>query len=81
MHRRGADPNNLQMSDVLCDFCHRPWREDVPLVAGHRGATICGRRLTAAYTGIQLAGGGFPADEPGICVLCREGKPAQADQR
>jgi len=74
MHRPGTDENNVQMSDVLCDFCLRPWREDLPVVEGHRGAVICGECLREAYRALVLkkAGSDPAAPSGAMCVLCRE---------
>lgn len=71
MHRPGADPDRMAMSDFLCDFCRREWTEDAPMIEGHRGSIICGRCLTVAYTETILGGrGGAP---PGAsCTLCLE---------
>lgn len=71
MQRPGADPENMQMGDILCDFCGRAWTEDVPMVEGHRGSCICGRCLTVAYTETALHGQRTAA--PGAaCTLCLE---------
>jgi hypothetical protein len=71
MHRPGTDPDNVQLSDIICDFCHPPWREDLPVVEGHRGAIICGDCLTAAYRGLIF--GESPPVDPGYsCRLCLE---------
>lgn len=72
MYRPGTDPENVQMSDVLCDFCQSPWTEDLPLVEGHQGSVICGKCVRVAYLQIVLAGAGEPA-LPGLkCRLCLE---------
>jgi hypothetical protein len=71
MHRPGTDENNVQMSDVLCDFCLQAWREDLPVVEGHRGAIICGDCLREAYRTLILKKEGT-APKGGMCVLCRE---------
>jgi hypothetical protein len=82
MQRPGADLENMQLADFLCDFCRRAWDGAFPMVEGHQGALICGSCLTAAYTHAVLrdaAGDGADttADErtpePGsACVLCLE---------
>lgn len=54
MHRPGTDHSNVQMEDVLCDFCGTTWTETLPLVEGHRGAVICGPCLTTAYRQLVL---------------------------
>ena len=35
MQRPGTDPENVEMSDILCDFCLRAWTKDRPMVEGH----------------------------------------------
>ena len=70
MQRPGVDPSNVQMSDILCDFCHRAWSEDEPMVEGHRGSCICGRCLTVAYTDAIIGGTGETSDAR--CVMCLE---------
>lgn len=74
MYRPGTDESNVQMTDVLCDFCHRPWREDLPLVEGHRGAVICGDCLADAYRALALKS--EPSAPTGsTCILCLEQRP------
>ena len=72
MHRPDADPENMTLADFLCDFCEQPWAEDRPMVEGHRGAIVCGRCLTLAYTEVMVT---RVSDEPQpgeCCVLCLE---------
>ena len=77
MHKPGADPDNVQMSDVLCDFCRREWTEDVPFVEGHRGAVICGHCLALAYS--ELAGGSKDSLVIGFsCRMCLESEQDRA---
>ena len=68
MRQPGTDPDNVQMSDVLCDFCRREWTEDVPMIEGHQGSCICGRCLTLAYTDIVLTG--TPPSYGYRCPMC-----------
>jgi len=71
MFKPGTDENDVQMSDVLCDFCERVWTEDVPLIEGHRGRTICGRCLSVGYA--ALVHDAAPTITGGYtCSLCRE---------
>jgi hypothetical protein len=71
MHRPGTDPDHVHIGDVLCDFCHTPWRDELPVVEGHRGSVICGDCLTAAYRAVVLGEG--PVWPPGYtCTLCLE---------
>lgn len=80
MHRPGCDPDHLEMSDVLCDFCGLEWADDRPMVEGHRGACICGSCLTRAYEwsatpqAVETAPvSPQPTDAPApMCALCRE---------
>jgi hypothetical protein len=70
MFRPGTDETNVQMSDVLCDFCHRPWTEDVALIEGHRGCMICGHCLAVGYAELVVRGAPGPAEY--ACTMCRE---------
>ena len=72
MFRPGTDPENVQMSDVLCDYCRSPWTEDLPLVEGHEGSVICGKCVRVAYMEVVLTGGG-EKDLAGLkCRMCLE---------
>lgn len=71
MLRPGADESSLRMEDFLCNFCRRPWTEDLPMVEGHRGNLVCGRCLTVAYVELVLGGASAPS-EPLPCVMCLE---------
>jgi hypothetical protein len=55
MRKPGTDPDNVQMSDVLCDFCRAEWTEERPLIEGHQGSIVCGPCLTVAYKQVVLA--------------------------
>lgn len=71
MRREGCNEENLQMSDMLCDFCGSEWTDERPMVEGHHGSCLCGGCLTVAYTELVLHKGGDAAD--GFkCVLCLE---------
>jgi hypothetical protein len=74
MQRPGTDPENVQMSDILCDFCRREWTEELPLVEGHQGSVICGFCLTEAYRALILKKAGT-APEGYKCILCLENRP------
>lgn len=71
MRRDGTDPLDVQMSDVLCDFCRREWTLDRPLIEGHHGSCVCGDCLAEAFRRVSL-------DEqddsiPGYtCTMCLE---------
>ena len=75
----GTDESNVQMSDILCDFCHREWTEEIPFIEGHRGRMICGNCLALGYREVIVAGKhtGPGTDSgtgfaPYTCALCRE---------
>ena len=71
MRKPQTDESNVQMSDVICDFCHREWTESRPMVEGHQGSCICGDCLRIAYVELVLT----PASEQPLgakCVLCLE---------
>ena len=77
MYKPGTDESNVQMSDVLCDFCHHEWLEDLPIIEGHRGAMICGKCLSVAYAEVVRASS--PALTDGYtCRMCREGDEDRA---
>jgi hypothetical protein len=68
MHREGFDPENVQVEDLLCDFCEKTaWAQNIPCVEGHHGSLICGDCLTAAWIELVDTGGGQPI---GTCCLC-----------
>jgi hypothetical protein len=71
MRREGTDPDNVQMEDVLCDFCRSAWTLEIPLIEGHHGSCVCGPCLTAAYRRVVLAKS--TDAEPGYrCTMCLE---------
>jgi len=77
MRRAGCDENNLDMSDVMCDFCGAEWTNERPMVEGHRGACICGPCLSIAYTELVTLGtNAAPAAYE--CRLCLERKSEPA---
>jgi hypothetical protein len=72
MHRPGANPDNMQMADFLCDFCGAVWTDSRPMVEGHQGHAICGDCLARAYRCLVLKAGD-PAGPPGaVCLMCME---------
>ena len=73
MRKPGTDAGNVQMSDVLCDFCRRPWTEDVPMIEGHQGSCLCARCLAVAYTEVVL-GGRSAGPSRYKCPMCLEGE-------
>ena len=72
MHRPGADPDNMQMTDILCDFCHTAWTEERAFVEGHRGSCVCGHCLSIAYAEVMHHKLGDAPNEGEGCVLCLE---------
>ena len=71
MRKPGTDPDNVQMADVLCDFCQRQWTEDVPMLEGHHGSCICGNCLSVAYADVVLnETNTAPAEF--LCPMCLE---------
>jgi len=75
MYRPGTDPDNVEMSDVLCDFCHSPWTADLPVIEGHQGSVICGKCVRVACLEVG-PGGGHEAhggeSRGGKCRMCLE---------
>jgi len=69
MHRPGTDPDNVRMEDVLCDFCHRPWVEQIPMIEGHQGSVICGRCLRVAIAELSREA---PKGTECHCTMCLE---------
>lgn len=62
---------NVQMEDVLCDYCQQSWTDDRPMVEGHQGACICGKCLSIAFREVALEGiTSAPADFK--CLMCLE---------
>ncbi len=77
MRREGTDANNVQMSDVLCDFCRTAWTDDLPVIEGHQGSIVCGPCVAAAYTRIVLRS--EPGAPPGYkCTMCLEHRDDRA---
>ena len=81
MHRPGADPEAMLPSDILCDFCGRPWGEEVLMVEGHQGSCICGDCLAAAWQSVINADidDALPPSPEGSepswkCALCLEAR-------
>jgi len=74
MQREGADPENMQPADFICDFCLNTWAPDRPMVEGHRGSLICGRCLTEAYKRVMVLGIGVNVPEAVTCTTCLQHK-------
>ncbi len=79
VQRPGINPDDVQMGDILCDFCHREWTEAVAMVEGHRGSVICGHCLSLAYVAIGQTEHAdavkSAAAQSAQCRLCLETKP------
>ena len=74
MRKPGTDENNVQMSDVVCDFCGSEWTETLPMVEGHQGSTICGQCLAEACRSVLIRKEGA-AESGAKCTLCLENRP------
>ena len=68
MHNLDADGTAY----FVCDFCSKPWAEDLPMVEGHRGSLICGQCLQIAYTEVVHLRSGCAVHAGETCVLCLE---------
>jgi hypothetical protein len=68
MHDTKADGTDI----FVCDFCAQPWREDRPMVEGHRGSLICANCLSIAYTELVHLGASSAVGADETCVLCLE---------
>lgn len=53
-----------------CDFCLRGWREDLPMVEGHKGSLICMECLSAACQRVAVERNGVPHEQITGCTLC-----------
>lgn len=78
MRKPGTDENNVQMSDVLCDFCQREWTEDEPMLEGHQGSCICGKCLTLAYLDVVVHKNDTSPDDF-KCPMCLESNADRAE--
>jgi len=54
MQREGADKQDMQVSDFICDFSLKAWDGQFPLIEGHEGSLISGDCLTVAFTEVVL---------------------------
>ncbi len=71
MYREGANPDDIAIEDVLCDFCGRAaWAAGLPCVEGHNGSLICGDCLTRAWLSIAADEFSDPSTTP--CTMCLE---------
>ncbi|MCC6428128.1 MAG: hypothetical protein IT435_15065 [Phycisphaerales bacterium] len=68
MHDEKAEGNAF----FKCDYCLRPWAEELPMVEGHRGSLICAECLTEAYTQVVHAGAKAVPAEKETCAMCLE---------
>ena len=44
MRKPETDENDVRMSDVLCDFCHREWVEEIAMVGDDPEKDLAGAR-------------------------------------
>jgi hypothetical protein len=71
MHRPGANIEDMQPADFLCNFCEKAWDGLSPMVEGHQGNLICGNCLTVAYRALVMNQGETVG--PGLnCTMCLE---------
>ncbi len=69
MHKPGTNVNDVQMTDVLCDFCERVWDERHIFIEGHRGSVICGKCLHLAE--VEIIEHDNSSASPGYsCTMC-----------
>ena len=47
-----------------CDFCRQPWRENRPMIEGHKGSLLCTNCLSLACVDLAEPPSGFK------CVMC-----------
>ena len=71
MRKPDIDESDVRMSDVLCDFCQRPWTQDVAMIEGHHGSCLCTNCLTVAYTEV-VRHGRDTAPPQYTCPMCLE---------
>ena len=76
MHKEGTNPDNVQPTDILCDFCGTAWNEQIPVVEGHQGSCICGKCLHVAWDAVvtHKLNDAPPQTEEGAwaCTMCLE---------
>ena len=72
MRKPSTDETDVQMSDVLCDFCQREWAEEIPMIEGHQGSCICGNCLSIAFAEIVLNRQDSKPEGEWKCPLCLE---------
>ena len=71
MFKDGANPEEIEMSDVLCDYCHGHWREEIPMIEGHQGSCICGKCLKMAWSQV-VVNRMNDSDDEWTCRMCLE---------
>ncbi|MCZ6835043.1 MAG: hypothetical protein O7G85_04645, partial [Planctomycetota bacterium] len=72
MRKPGTNEDNVQMTDVICDFCHREWNEAIPMLEGHQGSCLCGNCLKIAYTELVLNKHVPEHEDDWKCPMCLE---------
>lgn len=80
MRKPGTDENNVDMTDVLCDFCQREWSEDIPMMEGHQGSCVCGNCLKLAYIDVVYNQHDSSPEGDWKCPMCLEGNDDRAAQ-
>ncbi|MDP7008506.1 MAG: hypothetical protein QGI78_02940 [Phycisphaerales bacterium] len=71
MHRADTNVNDVQLEDILCDFCgDTAWANGTPCVEGHRGSVVCGDCLSKAYRRVVLVGNTELQNT--TCTMCIE---------
>ena len=73
MRKPETDPDNVRMSDVLCDFCLCEWTEEIAMVEGHHGSCICGSCLRSGWEHVVVSGLD-DAIEGWKCTMCLENR-------
>ena len=71
MQREGANKQDMQVSDFICDFSLKAWDGAFPLVEGHQGSLISGDCLTLAWTEVVI-NESSSAPESYTCTMCLE---------
>jgi hypothetical protein len=73
------DPDNVQATDLMCDYCLKPWNEEGVFVEGHQGSIICDGCLRVAHAEIVEQGRDSGVDGY-KCTLCLEKRADRAWQ-
>lgn len=60
MHDETCEGNDF----FKCDYCRQPWRDERPMIEGHKGSLLCTNCLTMACIDVS------EPDAPYRCVMC-----------